>query len=369
MVEVESTRTLQAETKTGRTKFWRGLILRDDEGNHYTQNEFWQVGPNGESVRQRSEPYRVTPKNVGRANETTPLEQARIELNADYQKKIDKGYHPEGEEHLAGNGYTLPMLAHPFAKKAHKIVYPVYVQPKFDGTRMLYNSQVGHWSRQGKAYLPEVVAHLSFDTRGLTLDGELILPEGYTFQDTVRAIKKYRKETTPLLAYRVYDVVDPEKPFRERFALLKELVVELANPSLILTQTRLVENEEELAAAHAAFTERGYEGTMVRDPDSLYSPGHRSDGLLKLKDFVDDEFLIVGYEMGQGKDYGTPIWECQSHTGKNFFVRPEGTLAQRQQMWADRELYVGKMLTVRFQRLSDEGVPIFPVGVGVRDYE
>jgi hypothetical protein len=30
---------------------------------------------------------------------------------------------------------------------------------------------------------------------------------------------------------------------------------------------------------------------------------------------------------------------------------------------------VGQMLTVRFQEKSEDGVPIFPVGLGIRDYE
>jgi hypothetical protein len=31
--------------------------------------------------------------------------------------------------------------------------------------------------------------------------------------------------------------------------------------------------------------------------------------------------------------------------------------------------YVGKKLTVRYQELTDEGLPRFPVGVAFRDYE
>jgi DNA ligase-1 len=31
--------------------------------------------------------------------------------------------------------------------------------------------------------------------------------------------------------------------------------------------------------------------------------------------------------------------------------------------------YVGKMLTVRYQEMTDIGVPRFPVGIAFRDYE
>ena len=31
--------------------------------------------------------------------------------------------------------------------------------------------------------------------------------------------------------------------------------------------------------------------------------------------------------------------------------------------------YVGKKLTVRYQELTDDGIPRFPVGIAIRDYE
>ncbi len=47
-------------------------------------------------------------------------------------------------------------------------------------------------------------------------------------------------------------------------------------------------------------------------------------------------------------------------------VRPEGTVEERSEMFRQGESYIGNPLTVRFQRYSDDRVPNFPVGVGVR---
>jgi len=65
---------------------------------------------------------------------------------------------------------------------------------------------------------------------------------------------------------------------------------------------------------------------------------------------------------------GTAIWICQvgSHT---FSVRPEGTLEVRRKFLQDQGNYIGKQLTVRYQNLTTLGIPRFPVGVVVRDYE
>jgi ATP-dependent DNA ligase len=112
------------------------------------------------------------------------------------------------------------------------------------------------------------------------------------------------------------------------------------------------------------------EGIIVRDVNKSYNCGRTGSNLYKLKSFEDDEFLIVGYEEAMGKDYGTPVWVCDTHDGsRQFKVRPMATDAAKRKMWADRDDIVGSQLTVKFQELTKYGVPRFPSGVGIRDYE
>jgi DNA ligase-1 len=112
----------------------------------------------------------------------------------------------------------------------------------------------------------------------------------------------------------------------------------------------------------------GYEGVMVRNCDSLYKSGYRSKDLQKYKEFIDDEFEIVGGQEATGEDKGTVIFECMSKKCV-FSVRPRGSREFRRQMWENLQTYIGKKLTVRYQNLSELGVPRFPVGISVRDYE
>lgn len=44
-------------------------------------------------------------------------------------------------------------------------------------------------------------------------------------------------------------------------------------------------------------------------------------------------------------------------------------MKEREEQWKNRKEYIGNSLTVRYQTLSDEGIPISPVGIVVRDYE
>lgn len=372
MTEVFRTPELRAKTSAGKDKFWIGVVLRDDEGDHFRSSIAWTVNEAGEASKTlESPPALVLPKNVGKANETSSYDQAVLEVNAKMAQKIDKGYAEEGQEHLAGNGYVLPMLAHTWAKKKHLVEFPVLVQPKFDGTRMLYNSAIGHWSRQGKPYIPEVVAHIDFDTQGLTLDGELILPNGYSFQDTVRAIKKFRPDVSPKLIYRVYDIVDEKITTVTRMGMLRDFVADVVaddpNTPIVGTPTYAVRSEEALQVVHQQFLGEGYEGTMIRTVHGAYTPGQRSPSLLKLKDFDDDEFEIVGFTDGVGKDAGTIIFECTTPIGATFMARPMGTVEERARMFEIGESYIGRKLTVRFQGRSDTGVPRFPIGVAVRE--
>lgn len=358
---------LQAATSTGKTKFWRKHILQDGS-KFYTQSESWQQGESGESKHVFSEPAFAEPKNVGRANETTSEAQAELEAHSEYEKKKDKGYFKKGEK-ARSDTLTLPMLAHRLDKKEKYVTFGCYVQPKLNGIRCLYNSKIGAWSRQLNMLIPEVYAHLRIDTNGDTLDGELMLPAPYTFQDTISAIKKFDPELSPLLEYHVYDIVIPDLEFDMRFLSAMRIVKDGKNKQVKLVPTELIRFKQALMHRFAEFVKAGYEGLIVRNRNGYYKPGHRSNDLLKYKEMKDDEFEIIGFEDGKGRDKGAIKFLCKTSKGIQFGVRPEGSMDERRKMFKNGKSYIGKELTVRYQVLSDDGVPIFPVGVAVRDYE
>ena len=111
-----------------------------------------------------------------------------------------------------------------------------------------------------------------------------------------------------------------------------------------------------------------YEGAILRNRDSIYE-FRRSKHLQKFKTFSDDEFEIIDFKEGTGHDLGTVIWKCKTKSGKEFDVRPIGTVQERSELFKNGDILVGKMLTVTYQELSEFGVPRFPVGKTIRDYE
>jgi DNA ligase-1 len=377
MQPLQVSETFQASTKNGETKFWRMEIRQDESGEIYTLTESWRsTKKSGESLHVWSEPKQIKGKNIGRANATTPLQQATAEMESTISRQRDKGYRLPGEE---GADLPLPMLALDYKKRKAKLPERILVQPKLDGVRALYDGKK-FWSRQGKIFIPEVIAHLHFDTSGEILDGELILPPPFTFQQTVSAIKKFDPTLSPKLEYHVYDLVQPQQAFRDRIAQLNTLLAQPAPAGIksvrtISASTLSVATGEQttslpsVEACHAEFIEQGYEGTMIRISDGQYLINHRSADLMKLKDFVDEEFEIVAVIEGEAKEKGHAIFVLKTPNGQTFNARPRGSSDSRQQMWRDRESLIGKLLTVRYQNLSDTHVPRFPVGITIRDYE
>lgn len=385
---------LEDESSTGLKKYWRAFAAVDEDGNGYTLSEAWRETRSGLSAPVFSTPSKASPKNVGRSNATTSREQALIELDSAYNRKMNrKGYREKGASPEARQRLLMPMLAHRYDKHGHKITYPAAVQPKLDGHRCLMNGERA-WTRTAKEHPPEIVRHLqikgltdavlgSFATEGaqVILDGELMLPQDqFTFQESTKAIKKYTPELTPQLEYHVYDMIPLdsdgeliEMKFVDRINFLANLkdhpVVKEGRVRIV--KTMLAGGEEDMRRFHAEFLAGGYEGTMVRNVLSPYKLKNRSYDLLKVKDFIDEEFTIIDVTDGVAKEEGCAIFVCTSHhaDGAPFSVRPVGTAEHRMALYEERSSLMGKKLTVRYQELSDDGIPRFPVGVAVRDYD
>jgi len=360
---IKSSDWLISENKNGGEKFWRLHIVKDGS-DYYTQTEWYQISKTGrETKKQTSEPYFAEPTNVGRSNERNSQEQAEFEYDAVIKKQKDKGFRAKGERK---NVRPMPMLAHKFTDHKKKVEFPIYVQPKLNGMRMLFDGENG-WSRGNKEVIPEVIQHLKFDTGGHILDGELMLPNNVLLQESMTAIKKYRPELSPKLLYHVYDIVDSDLPYSARHELIREICAN-APKNVVRVPTWEAFTESDVLVWHKSFTRDGFEGTMIRNPEMGYEIGKRSYSLLKLKDFVDAEYRIVDVIDGDGSDVGLAIFELETDSGQRFNCRPEGSQENRADLFKNRRSLIGKYLTVRYQELSKDGVPIFPVGVSIREW-
>lgn len=360
--------TLYAKASTGKVKVWR-IWAEDGKPCPTIVTEY---GWKGSDNLQRTVVKVPKGKNVGRSNETTPFEQACLEAEAKWTKKQDKKYTPDP----SGKSNTLlPMLAHDYKKRKHHVEWPAYVQPKLNGVRCLATkvneSTVKYTSRGGKDFAtlehltPALLKRMKV---GETLDGELFTEE-LTFQEIVSAVKR-KQDMTGLIQYWIYDVVMPG-PFTARAKRLDKVFAQshgVVGP-LRLVPSTLLPDEDKMMRYQSQVVQAGFEGTIIRNSKGEYRKDFRSPDLQKHKDFLDEEFKIVGAKEGIGRAEGTVTWTCVTEDGKEFDVRPRGTHEQRTLWWKNHERYIGKQLTVRYQNRSDDNIPIFPVGLAIRDYE
>lgn len=356
------------------------VLFGKSKNNKITQ---WSVFVDGSHViveygyvdgkKQFSE-YTTTAKNVGKANATTPEEQAVKEARALWVKQIERNLYRETLEEL-DNLVLLPMLAHDYTKYPHRLILPAYTQPKLDGVRALFNN-CKFLSRKGVEYRLYCTLYqqlkILFSAIDLPygLDGELYA-HGLYLQQINSLVKNDKKpiKQRSVVKYCIFDVPIPGIPFSERYAILVQiatLIDELNLDKLQVVKCDWVTNVADLEKIQASYVGAGYEGVMIRDPDGEYEYNNRSYSLLKYKKFQEKEFKIIAVD--EDKD-GQAVFVCEldDSTGRTFGCKIRGTDEFRVGIIQMKEQYINKWLTVRYQDRTMDNIPTFGVGVNVRE--
>lgn len=358
----------------------------------------WQVGFNGQQLEMthgyvggeiRTDYTDVLTNQSGRSLQEQALLEARSRYNNKYTKDL---YRPAGVE---TTDVSQPALADKWKPGMIKR-WPVMVQPKLDGIRMLAKMMPDGTIRtrsRGNRIFPhlqhitsQLQAFFPYLPAGAELDGELYSHD-LDFTELTSAVKT-EKRIHPLLSkvqYVIFDVVLPDNPTYEyRYILLANAYnrfLEDGNHPTTFTvlPAEYASSDQEVLAFHQRSVAAGYEGTIVRKigginpnpkevKEAQYKPG-RSKNILKYKDFLDEEGTIVGVKDAEGTERGAAILIIQDKRGNVFPVRPRGSFEQRREWLAHPERVIGKPLTFRYQELSIHNVPRFPIGIAVRDYE
>jgi len=451
---------LYAQDKNGKIKVWTAAVIQSSasaSGAVASRITHGYINGKQQVAFRQCE----AGKNIGRSNETTPLEQCISETRRKWLDKKEKEAYTENKPADYGEGYGdisgnnfdggdgggdgveddgdnasftrpfLPMLAQTFdpadleagSKKKRVIKFPCFVQPKLDGLRCVsYATRAENefvvclQSRTGAFFtgLPHIAAALRpylSQHPSIVIDGELYTDQ-MPFEELAGLIKKKKITTADIerlkkVKYHVYDIYDHmrhDMPFVERIDLLSAAVrrcgcvandthsASASSLSGVVSGGRVLRSNTEAGAASAAatsvvvlvrtekiavlsefrrlfaeFVESGYEGIMLRNAAGVYRANYRSNDLQKYKEFMEDEYRIIGFTQGEGRDAGAVIWLCETADGKDFTVRPRGTMEQRRAWFSNGESYIGKNLTVVYQELTEEGKPRFPVGKAVRD--
>ena len=271
----------------------------------------------------------------------------------------------------------LPMLAQDFKKQKKNVKFPCNIQPKLDGFRCIYNTTTGQIStRQCKEYnivkeSGELYKELNSLPKGLILDGELYTNK-VNFEElgVLRKTKKLTKEdllSLQKIEYHIYDIIDTNITFQQRNLQIQNLFKETNYNKLIYVPTFTVNSEEEIKEYHIKFLEEKFEGTMIRDINSLYKTKQRSNNLLKYKDFQDAEFKIVDYAIEKDTsktDENLLVWIVEVSKDKFCKIRPQGYSQERQELYKkcveNFDQFKGRYLWVKYFSFTSNGNLRFP---------
>jgi DNA ligase-1 len=324
-------------------------------------------------------------KNIGRSNETTGEEQALKEAQAKWDKKVASGYN---EVLTASKNFLEPMLAFEYSKypidwdAVSRGEIDVYLQPKLDGVRCI-NQNNTQTSRNGKPFIS--TPHLNQNS--VCLDGELYTHEYKDkFGEIISSVRKTKPteedlEISKKIEYWIYDMPLVEGKYSTRYREMVKWYQTLNSDQrkyFKLTPTEFVHSFDELLECHSKYLSEGFEGTIIR-VDTMNYEFKRSKQLLKYKDFIDEEFEIVGYEEGTGNRTGTIGFFILKHDTKDitFKSNVKGNFEYLREVWRDKDSYLGKLATVKyFQRTPEKedgtgGVPRFPyvIKINREEYE
>lgn len=396
------------------------LISKDSKGKIRVVNISydWDKDLNGYVIRRFTSQYggKITTqpiilvdkgKGIGKARRTVS-EQAKLEYDSRVNKYMDKGYKklPKSidlytkeeldallsEETTDSEGNLKPMLAKDFHDVATSVLEKQwwYASRKIDGVRCLMfvkDGEIHTSSRGGKNY-DNSTYHITcnpklkkfmLDNPTLILDGELYV-HGYSLQ-TLSGLARLKKETDKCdeLQYYIYDVVDTNKTFEERLEILDHIKDELQldfEPNKTFEDGDLqiqmvphvkVEGWVQIKKIHDSYVKEGFEGAVIRRPDKKYGVNKRTNDMVKVKEYQDGEFKIIGFSEGLRPE--DMVFVCVTEDGKEFEAKPVGPRELKHEYLERIDEIIGKMATVKYFSFSDGGTPTQPVLKCIRDYE
>ena len=288
---------------------------------------------------------------------------------------------------------TKPMLATK-CTDVNTLKFPVLATPKLDGIRCVV---VGGKALSRK-FLPipnDFIRQIIEAHFPDGIDGELIIP-GKTFNETSSAVMSH--DGTPSFRYFVFDYVPGElsEHYVSRMAKLKDLHLNAIGESYIERVLPVViHNVDELAVYEQKCIDDGFEGAMVRTPESPYKLGRSTEKegyLLKIKRFEDAEAKVldlvelfrndneattdnVGHtKRSTNAENMTPMGVLGAllvrdvKTGIEFSIGSGFTAEQRKSVWKNKDAFVGDLVTYKHQPsgAKEQGAPRFPVFKGFR---
>lgn len=347
----------------------------------------------------------------GKAKRTVK-EQLLLQFNSETKKQLDKGYkevekHPNkyteeelqaiyGDVKMRKGATVKPMLAKQEKDVKNRKIFDSewYISRKINGVRALiyYDGEHIRTSSRGATNYDIAIIHIiqhpileEFFNNHPTaiLDGE-VFKAGYSL-NRISGICRSQQTVNDGkdLQFYWYDIVDLEQPFSERWKTMnkwkEELQLSEFDPYKDFSDSELhiqflpqqiISGFDNMKKLHDKWVSEGWEGAVIRNPNSVYKPGCRGNDWIKIKEYFEAEYPIVGLAEGLRDEDMCFILETSS--GQRFNCKPMGDREQKKWYRDHIDELIGKNLTIKYFEISGvdgSDVPQQPVGLVIRDYE
>lgn len=350
--------------------------------------------------------YTAEAKNIGKVTETTPEQQAVIEVNALYEDQITNQHYRRSVEEAqeVKDANLIPRKILNYKDGWKKLPERCITSIKLNGSRAcIINGQL--YSKIGR---PEEIQH-KLIRAGVSLADSLnwgnldceVYAHGLSLQRirsawlkpiktskevcevankrfnlkgsarikcVVEAIKRLgydpNQDAQKLKLY-VFDIPSKtNKGYRERLEDL-ETFKYLVSTSPILQNifefceyfdtVSHEERVEKLSEVHS----QGYEGLVHYDPEGVYEFGKRSSNTQKAKPRLDSEALVVDVTKDKSGQGVLLLKANDSMDNVEFKAKMKGDAESRS--YEKQLQYVGKWVNYQYEELSDKGIPTKPV--------
>lgn len=280
------------------------------------------------------------------------------------------------DEGFDDKGLIRAQKAYPY--EIEKAVFPCIVQRKYNGVRVraqytkpeavdLFSSIEGVVKLYNKTGIPLSIPHLEqeltllynaiskiVDIDTLILDGELYIhgvSVGQINGASVNNENPHHKSLTMV----VFDIVNLQQEQSERLKTLNILKEVNSNIKFIeITESIIINNVQEVIEYRDKFIEEGYEGVILRNPESLYQPRRTYDMLKYKKTYFQNMKILNVIPNGKYKKQGLLVLFDEEYNN-TIECSIATSFTNREYMLTNKEQYINKYITVEYRERTPDG--------------
>ena len=269
-----------------------------------------------------------------------------------------------------------------------KIVWSI----KLDGVRCLNHADKHiYYSRNGKEFpnfagfdndidkLTQIIRNKYPEIEEIHFDGEVTASSDAPkdFQKLMTQVQRHTEVDSSIFVYTIFDIILDDLTFGQRYDILKTIFRGFKSKIIKLLPHHIyppTHTKQDIIDHAYDFCAQGYEGLVVKNIDSKYVR-KRSKEWCKIKQMHTIDCPVVGFEHGKGKyekvlgklfcrlDSNIDPQIPKKFNGNEFGVGSGFDDAERQEFLKN----LPELIEVKYQELTNDGIPRFPIFVRVRD--